>query len=473
MRGIKAYDENSSVLNTDTFDRRRFIEILEISQSLQKLRDVSILPTFEPLLGDIWASLFKMKPLIKAKDVEGFLSVNKLIMEVIMADEYYLYFRNFTRLHDLSSAISTIVFGEKINQWLVRKVEGDVELQEQLSHFQLQIRQVPKSLFQENDRKRQTETINELSAVLKQTVQSNRENLLQAMAQARQESKQVNENLKSLLGGITAGNVEADLRKVSLRDKISLAEKLASDKKMIEIADWAGRFKRIARFKQKSKQSKSIERKGISVGSDIENLLPVEYSFYTHPLTKLDFLRRFAENYTMQFEQRGLEVLKKGPIVLCLDQSDSMSSLDTQSKGFTLALMSIARKQRRDLCLVLFSSRVQTHKYIKGKIRVPEITRLARTFLGGGTNFSLALEEALHVISESRFKQADVVFVTDGEDCLTNSFLKSFNEKKREKAFNVLSLVIGCNRNTVEQFTDRVIEITEFDDEGSFTVYEV
>ncbi|MGN7388174.1 VWA domain-containing protein [Sporosarcina sp. SAFN-015] len=460
-------------MNTDTFDRRRFIEILEISQSLQKLRDVSILPTFEPLLGDIWASLFKMKPLIKAKDVEGFLSVNKLIMEVIMADEYYLYFRNFTRLHDLSSAISTIVFGEKINQWLVRKVEGDVELQEQLWHFQLQIRQVPKSLFQENDRKRQTETINELSAVLKQTVQSNRENLLQAMAQARQESKQVNENLKSLLGGITAGNVEADLRKVSLRDKISLAEKLASDKKMIEIADWAGRFKRIARFKQKSKQSKSIERKGISVGSDIENLLPVEYSFYTHPLTKLDFLRRFAENYTMQFEQRGLEVLKKGPIVLCLDQSDSMSSLDTQSKGFTLALMSIARKQRRDLCLVLFSSRVQTHKYIKGKIRVPEITRLARTFLGGGTNFSLALEEALHVISESRFKQADVVFVTDGEDCLTNSFLKSFNEKKREKAFNVLSLVIGCNRNTVEQFTDRVIEITGFDDEGSFTVYEV
>lgn len=473
MRGIKTYNENSSVLNTDTFDRRRFIEILEISQSLQKLRDVSILPTFEPLLGDIWASLFKMKPLLIAKDVEGFLSVNKLIMEVIMADEYCLYFRNFTRLNDLSSAISTIVFGEKINQWLVRKVEEDVDLQEQLWQFKLQIRQLPKSLFQENDRKRQTETINELSAVLKQTVQRNSENLLQAMAQARQESKQVNENLKSLLGGITAGNAEADLRKVSLRDKISLAEKLASDKKMIEIADWAGRFKRIARFKQKSKQSKSIERKGISVGSDIENLLPVEYSFYTHRLTKLDFLRRFAENYTMQFEQRGLEVLKKGPIVLCLDQSDSMSSLDTQSKGFALALMSIARKQRRDLCLVLFSSRVQTHKYIKGKIRVPEITRLARTFLGGGTNFSLALEEALHVISESRFKQADVVFVTDGEACLTNSFLKSFNEKKREKAFNVLSLVIGCNRNTVEQFTDRVIEITGFDDEGSFTVYEV
>ena len=41
---------------------------------------------------------------------------------------------------------------------------------------------------------------------------------------------------------------------------------------------------------------------------------------------------------------------------------------------------------------------------------------LAQTFLGGGTNFALPLERAMNVINESRFKQADLVFVTDGED---------------------------------------------------------
>ena len=40
--------------------------------------------------------------------------------------------------------------------------------------------------------------------------------------------------------------------KVPLRDQISLAEKIASDKKMKEIADWAGRFKQVARKKQKT-----------------------------------------------------------------------------------------------------------------------------------------------------------------------------------------------------------------------------
>jgi uncharacterized protein with von Willebrand factor type A (vWA) domain len=295
---------------------------------------------------------------------------------------------------------------------------------------------------------------------------------MQTLANARQESKQVESGLKSLLGGLGAGNADAEMKKVPLRDKILLAEKIASTKKMKEIAEWAGRFKQIARKKQKSKQSEPVTRRSVTIGNSIENLLPVELCFYTHPITKMDFLRRFAECETMQFEQKGLVDLKKGPIVLCLDQSDSMRSLETQSKGFTLALMSIAKKQRRDLCLVLFSSRIQVYTYEKGKIAASEITRLARTFLGGGTNFMLALDQAAHQINESRFKQADLIFVTDGEDQVTDSFLEAFNKNKREKAFNVLSLVIGCN-SSVEQFTDRLIEVIDFDNDGSFTAFEV
>ncbi|WP_269053335.1 VWA domain-containing protein [Sporosarcina sp. G11-34] len=473
MKRIKKDEKNCSVLNTDAFDKRRFKEIFEMSQGLQKLTHEAVLPTFEPLLGDIWASFYKMKPAINVKEVDGFLSVNKFLMEVIMADEYFAYHRNFTRLNDLESVISAIQFGEKINQWLAQQLEEDEDLREQSLKIQLRLGQMRKQQFQEADGKSQVDGMKELNEKLQQTILGNHESFLQAMAEARQESKQVEDGLKSLLGGIGAGNADAELKKVPLRDKILLAEKIASTKKMKEIAEWAGRFKQIARKKQKSKQSESVTRRGVTIGNDIENLLPVELCFYTHPLTKMDFLRRFAECETMQFEQKGPEDLKKGPIVLCLDQSDSMSSLDTQSKGFTLALMAIAKKQRRDLCLVLFSSCTQIFRYEKGEVRASEMTRLARTFLGGGTNFTLALDDAVHVINESRFKRADIVFVTDGEDQVTDSFLEVFNKKKQEKAFNVLSLVIGGNRNTVEQFTDRVIEVIDFDNEGSFTAFEV
>jgi uncharacterized protein with von Willebrand factor type A (vWA) domain len=52
------------------------------------------------------------------------------------------------------------------------------------------------------------------------------------------------------------------------------------------------------------------------------------------------------------------------------------------------------------------------------------MVNFSQTFLGGGTNFALPLDRALKVINESRFKQADVVFVTDGEDRVKTSFLK-------------------------------------------------
>ena len=185
-----------------------------------------------------------------------------------------------------------------------------------------------------------------------------------------------------------------------------------------------------------------MERTGVTIGNDIERLLPMGMGLCTYPTTKNDFLRRFVEGQMMMYEQKGQEVVGKGPIILCLDQSGSMRNLDTQSKGFTLALMSIARRQRRDFCLILFSTRIQVFKYEKGKIKSSDMVKLAQTFLIGGTDFSLLLSKSLSTINESRFKQSDVVFVTDGEDGIKDSFLEEFNKKKREKDFNVLSLLI-------------------------------
>ena len=95
------------------------------------------------------------------------------------------------------------------------------------------------------------------------------------------------------------------------------------------------------------------------------------------------------------------------------------------------------------------------------------------SFISEGTSFSLPLSKSLSTVNESRFKQSDVVFVTDGEDRLRDSFLEEFNKKKREKDFNVLSLLIGSNTNTVGLFSDNVVQVKDFDDEGSFTAFEI
>ncbi|MFJ8066335.1 VWA domain-containing protein [Psychrobacillus sp. NPDC096426] len=480
MKYPKSYTDNLSVLNTDSFDKRRFKEVFEMSPGLQKIRGEGVLPMFEPLLADIWASLYKMKPEITEREVDNVLKVNKSLMERIMKDEYFVNYRNFTRLDDLSSALATVKFGERMNQWLAEQKKEDENFQKQIHELHTIQRKYEKQEWQENTKKGTrvseenfTEVMTKFNEKLQWMLQNNSHSLSQALAQAMQETKQVKNSLMSLLGGYSAGNGDAELKKIPLRDQILLAEKIASNKKMKEIADWSGRFKQIARNKQKFKQSDSIERSGITLGNDVERLLPIELGLYIHPLTKNDFLRRFVEGQTMQYEQKGQEVLGKGPIILCLDQSGSMQTLDAQSKGFTLALMSIARKQRRNFCLILFSTSTQILTFEKGKIKSSDMINLAQTFLGGGTNFALPLDRALNVINGSRFKHADIVFVTDGEDRVTASFLEVFNRKKKEKNFKVLSLVLGCSIDTVEQFADKVIKIKDFDEEGSFTAFEI
>ncbi|CAM3260464.1 VWA domain-containing protein [Filibacter tadaridae] len=480
MRSLKNHTGNRSVLNTDAFDKRRFKEIYTMSRGLQKLSVDGELPMFEPLLGDIWASLYKMKPKLREEEVIDGLQVNKSFMEKIMSDDSFENYRNFTRLDDLSSAIGTVKFGEMTNQWFLEQLEQDEDLRKQMQEIQAMQRQLQKQEQQngaENGSEKLQEELNEamsdLDGQLQQSLQDNDHSFSQVMAQAMQETKQTKNRLKSLLGGTSAGSGDAELKKVPLRDQLKLAEKITSTTQMKEIADWAGRFKQIARRKQKSKHSNSIERSGVTLGNDIERLLPMELSLYTHPTTKNDFLRRFVEGKTMQYEQNGHEVLGKGPIILCLDQSGSMHKLDAQSKGFTLALMSIAKKQRRDFCLILFSTRTQVFKFERGNIKSLVMINLAQTFLGGGTNFALPLDGALNVINESRFKKADIVFVTDGEDSVNTSFLEAFNKKKEEKDFNVLSLVIGGGINTVEQFSNKVITVKDFDEEGSFTAFEL
>jgi uncharacterized protein with von Willebrand factor type A (vWA) domain len=478
VKGMTTSKENRSVLNTDMFDKRRFNEIYSMSRGMQKVRDEGELPTLEPLLADIWASLYKMKPEITEEEVAGDLKVNKSLMERIMADKSFENYRSFTRLDDLSSAIGTVKFGEKTNQWLAEQKMQDSELRKKMQEIQAMQRQLEKQEQQEGvgkgNEQLQSDLLQAMAGLdsqIQQALENNSHSFSVQMSQAAQETRQVKASLKSLMGSVVSGSGEVELKKVPLRDMISLAEKIAADKRMLEIAEWAGRFKQIAIKKQKSKHTEGIERKGVIAGDVIERLLPIELGLYKHPTTKIDFLRRFAEKETMMFEQSGKDSLGKGPIVLCLDQSGSMRKLDTQSKGFALALLSIAKKQKRDFCLVLFSTRTDVKVFEKGKIKTEDLIDLAQKFLSGGTDFSLPLTEAVSIIEESKFKKSDLIFITDGEDSLKESFIKSFIRKKKNLEFNVLSLVLGNNAGIVEHFSDEVMLIPNLNVEGSFKAF--
>src|SRR5699024_7262136 len=119
--GYKMYKryKNESVINTDNYDRRRFKKIYGMSQGLQNLEDAEKpFPSLEPLLGDIWSSLYKMKPTLKDKEqLQDVLKTNHSLLNQMFQDESFEHYRNYTKLDELAAAIGTVKFGEKTKEW--------------------------------------------------------------------------------------------------------------------------------------------------------------------------------------------------------------------------------------------------------------------------------------------------------------------------------------------------------------------
>ncbi|MGG1880731.1 VWA domain-containing protein [Paenibacillus cisolokensis] len=450
----------NSVLNTDSYDRRRFGQLLEMSEKLKKVgvEGNEVFPSFQPLMGDLWAGLFKMKPEL-LEQVPDELGINRQLMEKVMADKGYQEFREFTRLDDLAAALGTTKYSETVLGWVKEQAQRDQELAEALQNLMC------------GEQGASQQAAEALTAVLNQQGNS----LSKMLSQAAQEAVDAKENVKSLLGGVKASSGDSELRKVPLKDQLLLAERLSHDKKLKEIAKWAGRMKIVANRKQRSKHKDAIDLNGIKQGNAVEQLLPIEIGSYASPITKMDFLRRYVEGQTLQYDTKGPEHLGKGPIILCLDQSGSMSGQDTMSKGFALALMSIARKQRRDFAWIPFSSHAADPLiYERGKIEVQDMIQLATIFFGGGTSFEPPLRAASQIIQQSRFNQADIVFVTDGESHVSERFLQSWNELKSKKGFSVLSLLLGRESiQGVEGFSDRIVRASTFEDESVYQAFEI
>jgi uncharacterized protein with von Willebrand factor type A (vWA) domain len=449
-----------SVLNTDAFDRRRFVQLLEMSEKMQQLerKGKETFPSFRPLMGDMWAGLFKMKPELLT-EVDPALEMNRQLMERVMNENGFHEFREFTRLDDLASALGTVKYTETVLEWIDEQAK-------QNQSFRQALQQV---MSGEGD------AVQQAVKALAKALEQNGQVLAKSLSRAAKDAIQTKDNLKSLLGGIEAGSGDAELKKVPLRDQLALAEKLSAEPKLKEIAQWAGRLKLIARQKQRSKHRESIDRSGITRGNQVEKLLPSELAAFSSPITKSDFLRRFAEGQTLQYDTKGKEQLGKGPIILCLDQSGSMSDQDTISKGFALALMSIARKQRRDFALILFSSSAKELLiYERGKITVRDMVRLAGIFLDGGTDFEIPLKKAAKVIEKSRLIKADIIFLTDGEANVSEEFLENWNELKLRKDFRVLALLLGTAKEyVVKKFSDRVVKAKNLLDDAAHQAFEI
>ena len=289
--------------------------------------------------------------------------------------------------------------------------------------------------------------------------QNVRRNVRQGLAEAMAEVGQANDAVNAFGGGYDADfgleNGAGGRHSLSTKEKLVIAQQVGHSPKLQRIAAVCGRFTRIALQQQKTRvKHPPDEITSITTGSEIERLLPSEIVLLADPDLEDLFYLRFAERGLMQYDLVGHEPQGQGPIIIAIDESGSMTTDyggmtgEVWSKAVMLALLSIARLQKRDLAVIHFSGPddLRVDLFPKGQATPAEVVACASFFFNGGTVFEPWMKRALELIDESRFEKADVICVSDGISDVSPEAQTEWTKRRAERGMRAYGALIGANQ---------------------------
>ena len=166
---------------------------------------------------------------------------------------------------------------------------------------------------------------------------------------------------------------------------------------------------------------------GIRLGRDLEHALPSEKALLSDPDSALLFDLKFVESRLMCFDMEGIqnqpeqietekpisEDDKLGPMILCIDTSESMNGApETIAKAVALYFTARARKQDRACYLINFSTGIQTLD-LSGEIGMEQVIRFLQLSFHGGTDAVPALRHGLEMMQQQDYEKADLLMISD------------------------------------------------------------
>lgn len=249
--------------------------------------------------------------------------------------------------------------------------------------------------------------------------------------------------------------------------KLDLAKQVQANDKLRAIMKLAGRLRREARKVQANKKNPGPDEiTAIETGADLGRLLPSELMLLQDPDTEAIFMRKFLERGQLQYELQTPEKETRGPIIICIDNSGSMSGArEVWSKAVCLAMCTLAIDQKRGFALLHFNTQVVYRLEFEARQR-PDPSQLIQAmtfFSGGGTNFTPVMQEARQVIrAQGSFKKADIIFITDGI-AAPLADLQQHQKDRQELGFHLFSICLGHDTDTLP--ADEVMRIDDLADD--------
>lgn len=303
------------------------------------------------------------------------------------------------------------------------------------------------------------------------------------VTQLREATKDVLDQLDQEKALFAAYGVdEGELERMSPDERIALAERLRNDR-LADYVKLIGKWKNTQRAKSRKRVINAHDEiYGLELSGNFQRMVGSEYMALAHPATKAQLMIRIAERRVLTYKMRGRAKVGQGPIIVVVDESESMNQTsgvkggtrEAWSKAFVLALLDQARRRERDLIYIGFGSATQQHviEFKRGETTLDKVLTMTGHFFKGGTHFEKPLEMALEYAEThyaSGLKRPDIVFVTDGEyRMLPDDFMSRYRATKHRTGMETYGVAIGCSGDgALRQISDNCTEITELTSDPS------
>lgn len=501
--------QTTQILGYDSLDKEIFLNILNTSNEVKKLlsKGNSILPGYDNFLFDIFLCFFKAEIISnEGYETKRGSKLYEMFINQIKNNEYIKYIRNDTFLDDKKSSVATVSFASMILDWLennntisgrtMSQLSDISEKEEIIDELQDEIETINQNKDKiedkeklsildsiENDKKLDIKRIQNEIDELSDDIDSNIED------SAEQIDQFINSSLIDMDSKMTdyysnSANIEdkinPDLGSES-GQKIDLAHRLIENDKLRKLANMMGSLQDVMNsVRNKNWKTRSDEVYSINLGSDIGKTISSELMKLGNKHLKKEFYKKYLDQQLQQYHLKDRST--KGPYIICLDCSSSMSGdKEIWSKGIALTLAVTARKQKRKCDILAFTSSDFEVKHFDLKKRAfksvdtEQFIDIAEYFPGGGTDFQKPLAKAVELLNDSKDRNADIVFITDGQSHINPGWLDEFIDNKNRLEFSVYSVLIDTtgdqHSDVLQKFSDKVTTIEELTDDNSKKIF--
>ena len=296
---------------------------------------------------------------------------------------------------------------------------------------------------QAESKRRQVEAVGKM---IDASTAGNQDVISALVSQAVQSAAEKAEEVQAIIGSWSdePGNMGRNEVNEELLAKVRKSDVLKN------VAKYLGRFREIfAQGKRNGYAYGRGEKYSLELGNDLSKALTSELAMLASPQTVPLFLQKYQRKQIKQYQRREPIYKGMGDVICCLDESDSTEGDPSAwGKAVALTLLEIAAGGGRNFALVHFSSRgrCQTDLFRPGAYTVADKMSAAEVFLGGGTNFETPMWEALRLMREEGFENADIVFVTDGQCAMPKHFLEDLRQEQTERRFTITGVLLDSGR---------------------------